>query len=191
MQGKKRGPWWAPVTLLRPYLVDETVSSLTALVLDLDDGTVSESDLLKRLHEMERWVYYTESYSSTWARPRWRVVMPAAEPYSGNNWPDLYTSAAEMIGLPWDVKCKNPSRLYFKPRHPPGAVRRCGVIDFPDRIDLHAIQPNEGSTESAKHRGFDAFISRGTYRTLTLPRKRLLRGQGCSATRRRNGRRCG
>jgi hypothetical protein len=94
------------------------VRDVTALVLDLDEGRLTETDLRKRLEGLTFLAHTT--YSHEPESPRWRVIVPLARPLRPGLLPAAIKHFAEGRGLAgaYDKKCIDPARLYFVPRVP-------------------------------------------------------------------------
>jgi hypothetical protein len=108
------------------------VVSISALVLDYDDGTSIDEAL-------DCWGWRPGILHTSWSHelscPRFRVIMPLAEPVAAEDWPAVFAWAVrwssrltnpEDIGGPedWhkaelqptiDPVCKDPGRLYYVP----------------------------------------------------------------------------
>ncbi len=113
---KRGGRCWSPTR----YADSATsrgnagVLEVSALVFDLDRVPPDP----KRL-EGVCWLGHT-TWSHTSLAPRWRVVIPLAEPVSAAHWPDIWRRARAALCPEADPSCKNPSRQYL-PSHAPGA----------------------------------------------------------------------
>jgi len=111
------------------------------LVLDVDDGTPPE-DLLKPFAD---WPYaWHTSWSHTPGHPKFRVIIPLEVPVPAAGWPRVFHWAHRVTGGHIDPKCKDASRIWFRPSvrsadwpfahgsHDPGGNLLCLL---PDRLD--------------------------------------------------------
>ena len=96
----------------------KNVETMTALVLDVDDGT-PYADLLPRVQPFAH-LYHT-SHSHSPEHPKYRVIIFLADPIPVAEWPEFWQRAFAYFGH-MDPATKDPARLYFAPAHPPGAV---------------------------------------------------------------------
>jgi hypothetical protein len=103
-------PAWLPVALTRPERVAAAVGSVHLLVLDYDEGDLDAS--------WAYWSQYAAQLHTTWSHldeaPRWRVVLPLAEPVPAADWRRAHRWACGQHGTPDLVAC-NPDRLYYLP----------------------------------------------------------------------------
>jgi hypothetical protein len=112
-QAKLQLPCWSP-TIYTPGAVRGAtgVQSVTALVLDFDDGTAID----EATHPWMDWPFILHT---TWSHredsPRFRLVLVLADPVPAAAWPRAWNWAAERAGRKADAKCKDPSRLYLGP----------------------------------------------------------------------------
>jgi hypothetical protein len=130
---KKTLPAWSPARY-RPGASRGAagVLSLSALVLDYDNGTSIDTAL-------DCWGWRPGMLHTSWshelARPRFRVIMPLAEPVPAEDWAAVYAWAerwSATLDNPQDIqtpedyhkathskaidaKCKDPGRLYYLP----------------------------------------------------------------------------
>ncbi len=108
------------------------VASISALVLDFDDGTRMEDAVV--VYQDFDHIGHT-SWSHTEDHHRFRIVLPLAEPVPGPEWARAWRwvlrdwqersprqDAGALVGRP-DTACKDASRLYFLPAIRPGAPR--------------------------------------------------------------------
>lgn len=106
-------PCWSPAI----YAPQATrgiggVVAVSCLVLDYDDGTDPQDAL-------EPWQDYTALLHTTWSHtassPRFRLVLPLAEPVATSEWSGVWRWARDRSVGQIDLSCKDPSRLYFLP----------------------------------------------------------------------------
>ena len=115
---------WAPVTLVDPHdgISNDNVESLTALVYDFDHATLDEMAAL--LSAFEDYEYAcNSSWRHTPEAPRFRLVLPLAEPVSPAAHRSLWQQYADLAiarsGAHPDPKCKDPAHRYYWPSaHP-------------------------------------------------------------------------
>lgn len=131
---KRLAPAWSPATY-PPGATrgGEHVESVTALVLDVDDGTAL--DVVWGLWPAAARVLHT-SWSHTAEHPKCRLVVPLANPVPAEGWLRVWTWAsvhASRRGVKADPSCKDPCRLFFLP------VDR-GVFEAREALDLPALE---------------------------------------------------
>lgn len=122
------------------------VVEVSALVLDIDDGT-PYSQLLPKLGVFAH-IYHT-SHSHTPEHPKYRVVLLLDSPVPTTDWQTFWHRAQQFFGH-MDPATKDPCRLYFLPSHPPGAEfetrynpgRLLSATDLPD---VATVQPQAGN----------------------------------------------
>ena len=119
----KDGACWSP----NEYLPQTTrgnkgVVSLSMAVLDIDDGTPYETirDLFPGIAHI---AYSTFSHKT--AHPKYRVVIPLAEPVRVEDWPVFWARLNEKADGHLDAATKDPARIYYLPSHPPGEEASC------------------------------------------------------------------
>jgi hypothetical protein len=56
--------------------------------------------------------------------PRWRVVVPLAEPVSAEHWRDVWLRDRAALCPEADPSCKDASRRYYVPSHESGALHQ-------------------------------------------------------------------
>jgi len=112
----KDGPGWSP-TLYKPGTTraNENVLKLSALVFDFD-------------HCEPPWVLlapYEYVASTTFSHreddPHWRVVLPLSSQVASDEWEEFWEQARQHLAPNADESCKDVSRFYYWPAHPPGA----------------------------------------------------------------------
>jgi hypothetical protein len=106
-------PCWSPA-IYAPLATrgSDGVVAVSCLVLDYDDGTEPDDALVP-------WEEHTVLLHTTWShtasRPRFRVVLPLAEPVATEEWAGVWRWARDRAVGEIDAACKDPSRLYFLP----------------------------------------------------------------------------
>lgn len=104
------------------------VREVSCLVLDIEDGTTFEK-------ARDLWPYCRAvhtSWSHTEISPRLRLVLPLARPVPAEHWKKAWKSMyvqAVKAGITADIKCSDPTRLYFLP------YRRSGVPFRGQRVE--------------------------------------------------------
>lgn len=125
---KTRLACWSPTVYRRHETRGVSgVEAVTCLVLDYDDGTSIED----AVDAWEGWPLLVHtSWSHAEAHPRFRLVLPLAEPILATAWPRVWAWARDRSGGHIDEACKDPSRLYLRPAIPrPDALFRALVRD--------------------------------------------------------------
>lgn len=105
-------------------LEDKNVLSVTAVILDVD-GKIRENgvETIKYVDPDEfisrlpfRGVAHT-SYNHSASLSKFRVILPLQSPVSKEDYQRLWWWAYEKCGRTCDPACKNPSRMFYLPRH--------------------------------------------------------------------------
>jgi hypothetical protein len=91
------------------------VELVTALVLD-DDGHTPDWAALERTGNLV--VGYT-TWSHDESEPRWRLVVPFAEPVAVEHWAAVHRAGVERFDPRADPQCKDAARLFFLHASPP------------------------------------------------------------------------
>lgn len=119
---------WQP-THAKQGRKDEGVLEMSCLVLDSDTGVdhLRIHDTLCRAGIAH---FGHASPSSTDAHPKWRLVLPLAEPVRGEDllkWPAYYTAARLVLGAAgkvwFDSSCHNRARIWYAGRMPSTSER--------------------------------------------------------------------
>jgi hypothetical protein len=127
---KAQLPAWSPA-IYPPGLTRSAavVVGVSCLVLDVDDDT--DLDRIWSLWPEHPRVLHT-SWSHTLERPKARLVVPLLEPVPAEGWSRVWGWAklhAAKAGVKVDLKCSDPSRIYFLPAVPsedtPREARTC------------------------------------------------------------------
>lgn len=116
---KTRTPCWSPVRYQpRARRGKKGVIHVSALVFDCDDGTPVEA----ARQGFSGWCQLGHtSWSHSTAKPKWRLVLPLAEPIPGEHWPAAFAAALKMWALFMppgsqpDRRCRDASRMFFLP----------------------------------------------------------------------------
>lgn len=129
--GDKDGLLFSPVTFSGERVLQGAVLTVTALVLDYDDGTPPEQAI-------EPWQDYDFVIHSSFGhalttgkydgRPRFRLVFPLAEPAAPEQFRAVWAWAARRAVGKIDENCKDLFRRYYWPVRP---------ADAPDYFAIH------------------------------------------------------
>lgn len=114
----KGGPAWSPAVYQPGANRSRTgVLAVTALVMDIDDGTSIET-FKERLKGYA--YYWHTSYSHTPEHPKYRIVVFLTNPVPAMHWPDRWRRAQAWMEGHLDESTKDASRIYYMPSHPVG-----------------------------------------------------------------------
>jgi hypothetical protein len=137
---KRRLPCWAP-TQIRPATACTApgIEALSLLVLDIDSG-IGIADAL------DRCAPFTVAAHTSWShrpgQPRFRLVLPLAQPIPVERWKSAWSIAVEALGLPADPKCCNANRRYLLPaRSGPSAAHEAHAHTTALALDLLPLLP--------------------------------------------------
>jgi hypothetical protein len=112
------------------------VSEVSALVFDLDRVPPDN----RRLGDVCRINHTTWSHRPD--APKWRLILPLTTPVGAADWPDTWRRARSALCPEADPQCKDPSRQYFLPSRPPGAMQdaayRPGEVLDPSKLPHQA-----------------------------------------------------
>lgn len=143
-RAKKDGPAIIPAVFKDgEKRASANVERMTALVLDVDDGTPFEA--LYPLVEPFAHVYHT-SHSHSPEHPKYRIIIFLAKPIPVAQWASFWLRAAQYFKH-MDPATKDPARLYYTPAHPPGAKFE---TRFNPGVLLTTEHLSEGSTGDAE-----------------------------------------
>ena len=153
--GDKDGLLFSPVTYTGERVKQEAVTTITALVLDYDDGT-------DPLAAIEPWLPYDfviyTTHSHTPEAPRFRLVFPLATPAEPEPFRALWRWAAERAAGEIDRTCKDLFRRYYWPARPTEdaehfAIRNEGrllaVTDAPQAPERPEARPSRLGTKAS------------------------------------------
>ncbi|MBV9172811.1 MAG: hypothetical protein JOZ81_22305, partial [Chloroflexi bacterium] len=112
---KREGRCWSPAQYADGASTrgNAGVAAITALVFDLD-RVPPDHDRLKHAY----WIGHT-TWSHRLESPKWRVIVPLAEPVTAAKWAETWHRARLALCPEADPSCKDPSRAYWLPSHPP------------------------------------------------------------------------
>lgn len=107
----------------KPLRAAANVVSVTALALDIDGKQAKPpafEDAVKRLESLGMLAGAWTTYQHTEAAPRYRLLVPLAEPMQPKALPFALQSLADALGLSafMDSACKDPARLFYAPSCP-------------------------------------------------------------------------
>lgn len=146
---EKDGPLWSP-TVYQPGATRAAahVQSLCCAVADID----SKADLDAITEAAAGWFYVLHStFSFTAEAPKFRLVLPLAEPVERDNWAEFWAGLRlhlSISGIHLDEACKDPSRIYYLPSCRPKAERLAytndgnllHANDLPQPVRLERVQ---------------------------------------------------
>lgn len=129
-EGPKAGPCWMPAVFTGNRRSGATAEEVQVAVLDLDSGQPVDV-IAERIRAAGLAAILHTSHSHTPEHPKARVILFPARPWRVADYPDTRTAArayragladlAERLGLVADPAAMDPARLFFLPRHAPGA----------------------------------------------------------------------
>jgi P4 family phage/plasmid primase-like protien len=106
-------------------------------VLDFDDGT-NPLEVTRPIDEQGYCYIIHTTHSHARELPKFRVVMPLAEPVSGAQWEGFWRRATAHFGNDQaDKKAKDASRIYYVPSCPPEGESDAFSSYFPGTRLLH------------------------------------------------------
>src|SRR5579859_5845750 len=142
---KRRGRCWSPTRYAdgATTRANAGVAEVSALVFDLD-RVPPDPERLAGVY----WLGHT-TWSHTPTAPRWRVVVPLAEPVPVASWGDVWRRARAALCPEADPSCKDPSRAYWLPSHSGGVTAKATCHDGPllDPSTLPALPHEQASAE--------------------------------------------
>ena len=114
--GKVDLPAWSPVRYREgARRSSANVEEVSCIVLDVDSDSrpVSIEEACKPWQGVAHCVH--TSWSHTPERPKFRVVIPLAQPVEVGLWHRVWSWAQFRAKVEIDAKCKDPARIYFVP----------------------------------------------------------------------------
>lgn len=117
----KDGTAWIPCSMIDPSWKrnQENIDKAYFIVLDIDSGMQLE-DVRKRIVGYEALIH--SSYSHSEEKPKWRVVLPLAEPIPAREVGKIFDIFQERFDELLDASCgHDPARLYYTPACPADA----------------------------------------------------------------------
>jgi P4 family phage/plasmid primase-like protien len=121
VRAEKSGPAWSPVRYADGAARGNAgVEKVYAAVMDVDDGT--DPEVVHRLLDNRGYEHVIHStFSSTPEHPKFRVVVPLANPFSAEGWPAIFPRLCALLtNGHTDPGTKDPARLFFLPSARPG-----------------------------------------------------------------------
>jgi hypothetical protein len=118
LDDKRRGRCWSPTKYADGATSrhNDGVEAVSCLVFDCDRVEPDWARL-----EGSWYVAHT-TYQHTPEHPRWRLVLPLAAPVPAQQWRDVWRRAHAALCPEADPNCKDASRQYYLPSHPPGVL---------------------------------------------------------------------
>jgi hypothetical protein len=116
---KRELPLWAPAMFAGNRRLKSEVASVSALVLDVDEGAgdIGTFSALIARGAPVHWTIHS-SFSATPECWKWRAIAAVSRPMSptehGHVWRTMQLLLAN-VGITIDAQCKDPSRAYFVP----------------------------------------------------------------------------
>jgi len=122
---KRSGRCWSPTRYAdgASSRGNAGVAEVSALVFDCD-RVAPDPERLNGVY----WLGHT-TWSHKPAAPKWRVVIPLAQPVSAASWGDVWRRARAALCPEADPSCKDPSRQYYLPSHSGGVSARATCHD--------------------------------------------------------------
>lgn len=135
---KKGLTMWSPCSFDGGSKKMVSAVEVSCLVFDMDEGMPFD------FHErFQQWTYTIHtSWSHSYTTPKWRLVMPLAEPVPASDWVHAFEAGCQLFGEVTgypdliDGSCKNANRFYYGPAINPSA-----------RPDLEGFQSHSHSGE--------------------------------------------
>jgi P4 family phage/plasmid primase-like protien len=120
LRDTKSGPAWSPVRYRDGARRGNAgVESVTVAVSDVDDGTDPQA-VHTRLAALGFEHRIHSTFSSTPEHPKFRVVIPLAEPLQPLEWPDVFPHLCALLSNGHtDPTTRDPSRLFYLPSAKP------------------------------------------------------------------------
>src|SRR5665647_318396 len=120
-KAEKDGLAWIPCSVKDQLgrRLQENMDLASLMVLDIDDGLP-----LEIIHSVLSKYEYAlhSSYSHSPSKPKWRVVLPLAEPIPASELPSLFDHMNGLFDGKLDAACgHDPARLYYLPACPADA----------------------------------------------------------------------
>lgn len=125
VQHKKDTILFSPCWYKRPYRRGEYVDKMNFIVFDIDGGYKYPTieDINPDARSFTFLIYPTYSYTED--KPKYRVIIPLANPVPSQCWKDIYHPQITGVfnwlvndktaALTLDMSCSDPNRLYYLP----------------------------------------------------------------------------
>lgn len=161
---EKDGLLFSPALFEPALRRKENVRELSLLVLDIDHKAELQT-LQTRLAALQcaYSIYSTHSHlrqteSNPEAEPRFRVVLPLAEPVQSNLFPILWQYVKKATDLPLDEAAKDASRIFYTPAISQKDAPFCSYIADGAFLDWRALLASQAESVSGQGAsGKDAF----------------------------------
>ena len=116
LRDDKAGPAWSPVRYAEGASRGSAgVEIVTAAVMDVDDGTDPET-VHRRLTGLGLEHFIHSTFSSTPEHPKFRVVVPLANPCSAQRWRSVFPGLCALLtDGHTDPGTRDPARLFYLP----------------------------------------------------------------------------
>jgi hypothetical protein len=143
--------------------ISEAVRAIEGVVVDSDSGETSIADATRSLQKAEHtYALFTSPSHSDWRKPKFRIVLPLAEPWSvpldlslarrKELWHATYVATVKPLGISYDASAARLIQAHNCPRHRMGApyhvhigLGRCLRLPKvklpPERAKLGFIEP--------------------------------------------------
>jgi hypothetical protein len=156
----KSGPAWSPVRYADGATRGNVgVESVSVAVMDVDDGS-DPGAAHRHLTELGFEHVIHSTHSSTPEHPKFRAIVPLANPCSAANWPGVFPRLCDLLtDGHTDPGTKDPARLFYLPSTKPGGKtftysghgRAVLAADLPGlRRDLPVRAPHVEATGDGK-----------------------------------------
>ncbi|MCI4323791.1 MAG: hypothetical protein L3K03_07235 [Thermoplasmata archaeon] len=121
IRASKSGPAWSPVRYAEGATRgNDAVELVYTAVMDVDDGT-DPQDVHERLSRLGLEHLIHSTHSSTPEHPKFRVIVPFAEPIPNSEWSAIFPRLCLLLtDGHTDRATKDPSRIFFLPAAKPG-----------------------------------------------------------------------
>lgn len=154
LRDEKSGPAYSPVRYADGAVRGNAgVEKVYVAVMDVDDGT--DPEIVHRLLDNRGFEHIIHStFSSTPEHPKFRVVVPLANPCPAESWPEIFSRLCVLLtDGHTDLGTKDPARLFYLPSARPGG--RTFTYSGHGRAILPADLPPATETSSAPAPGVE------------------------------------
>lgn len=139
-------PYWCPAEFIGHTRGNDYVKHVTVGVIDVDEATREDiAAIHQRLRVLQLDYAWHTSYSHTVETPKYRFVVRLSRVVSGGDWPRVWAGLSQIVPK-LDVKCKDPTRLYYVPGHRSGTPHDSGRYDGGQALDVDAIIAHVATT---------------------------------------------
>jgi hypothetical protein len=120
LRDDKSGRAWSPVRFADGAIRgNDGVVCITVVVMDVDDGTDPQV-VANKLGKLGYEYIIHSTFNSTPDHPKFRVIVPLANPCSATSWPMVFPRLCELLtDGHTDSGTKDPARLFFLPSAKP------------------------------------------------------------------------